>query len=319
MKKLRNIIALTILFCILGCGSAMAADYTIEVNGQKLDTEVKVIDGRTLIPLRAVGEALGVQVKYDSPNNTVVLYLTDKSNQPNNIVVLYLNTAKVDIAILGRTDIAIKDIQQKDPNEVVNKYFYAEEGFELQVPPINDNGRVYVPVRFLCNLFSAPLQLDGNVIKIGSIFSTEKRGNIEALRKTSVAIPKPVTAKISAPISDPVIGPGIGFGVNSANGINVYWSARNDSGKTIKYCDIYIDMLNRVDDPAYDEITGQSTIVLSGVGPIDPGDKLGIVEIIGYSSVCNKITIRKLEVEYMDGTKETIAYGYSGTYNPILD
>ena len=73
MKKIKSILALTLLFLVLGCGSAMAADWTIEVNGQPIDAEVKIIEGRSLIPLRAVGEALGLEVKWNGDNQAVYL------------------------------------------------------------------------------------------------------------------------------------------------------------------------------------------------------------------------------------------------------
>ena len=49
MKKIKSIFALTLLFLVLGCSSAMAADWTIDVNGQPIDAEVKIIEGRSII------------------------------------------------------------------------------------------------------------------------------------------------------------------------------------------------------------------------------------------------------------------------------
>src|SRR5690606_30529306 len=47
----------------------------VKVNGMDvlLDTVPVVKDGRTMVPLRFVGESLGVQVSWDGPNRTVVI------------------------------------------------------------------------------------------------------------------------------------------------------------------------------------------------------------------------------------------------------
>ena len=182
MKKIKSILALTLLFLALGCGSAMASDWTIEVNGQPIDAEVKIIEGRSLIPLRAVGEALGLEVAWDGEKQSVYLICT--VNNIENAVVLHVPTATADIGIQGNS---------KSTENNVNKYLYHEEGFKLEVPPSNIDGRVYVPVRFVCNLFGSPLHVDGNNIKIGDIFTAEKRGDIEGLRKKEVVVLKNIS------------------------------------------------------------------------------------------------------------------------------
>jgi len=180
MKKIKAVLALTLLFLVLGCSSAIAAEWTIEVNNKSVDAEVKIIEGRSLIPLRAVGEALGLDVAWDGEKQAV--YLVCTLNNIDNVVVLYVPTATADIGIQG-------DSESTENN--VNKYLYHEKGFELEVPPSNIDGRVYVPVRFVCNLFGAPLQVDGNNIKIGDIFTAEKRGDIEGLRKKPEPVKEP--------------------------------------------------------------------------------------------------------------------------------
>jgi len=162
MKKIKAVLALTLLFLVLGCSSAIAAEWTIEVNNKSVDAEVKIIEGRSLIPLRAVGEALGLDVAWDGEKQAV--YLVCTLNNIDNVVVLYVPTATADIGIQG-------DSESTENN--VNKYLYHEKGFEFEVPPSNIDGRVYVPVRFVCNLFGAPLQVDGNNIKIGDILVNE--------------------------------------------------------------------------------------------------------------------------------------------------
>lgn len=71
MNKLKGILLITLLFCIFSCNSAMASDWKIEVNGEPIDAEVKIIDGRSLIPLRTVSEAMGLDVEYHADGNWV--------------------------------------------------------------------------------------------------------------------------------------------------------------------------------------------------------------------------------------------------------
>jgi len=120
-EKIKAVLALTLLFLVLGCSSAIAAEWTIEVNNKSVDAEVKIIEGRSLIPLRAVGEALGLDVAWDGEKQAV--YLVCTLNNIDNVVVLYVPTATADIGIQG-------DSESTENN--VNKYLYHEKGFELE-------------------------------------------------------------------------------------------------------------------------------------------------------------------------------------------
>jgi putative cell wall-binding protein len=119
--------------------------------------------------------------------------------------------------------------------------------------------------------------------------------------------------KISPPIGSVLCPSGFGFNKNSVDGIKVYWMAKNQTAKTINYYTVKISLYNPVGDPAYDEISGKSVILVKYVGPALPGDKICIYSIIGYSSDCSKISINSIDVQYSDGTTETIPYSASGT------
>ena len=121
---------------------------------------------------------------------------------------------------------------------------------------------------------------------------------------------------VSAPHSNDTLfldGYALGFYLNSVNEIYVGWLADNTSGKRINYYTTYYRMYNPVGDPAYDQITGLDTFSIRTVGPIDPGETL--IDYCGthaYSNLCSKIVLEKIELEYADGTTETVNYGYSG-------
>jgi hypothetical protein len=47
-------------------GKAIEGQFNVTLNGTKLDTPALVVDGTSYLPVRAIGEALGLDVKFDS-------------------------------------------------------------------------------------------------------------------------------------------------------------------------------------------------------------------------------------------------------------
>lgn len=79
--------------------------------------------------------------------------------------------------------------------------------------------------------------------------------------------------------------------------------------KEVKYYTLYIKLYNAVGDEVEDEIKGNSQIKLKMIGPINPGEYMLAIssqDPLLYCSLCDKITIEKIELEYMDGTKDMI-------------
>ena len=100
------------------------------------------------------------------------------------------------------------------------------------------------------------------------------------------------------------------FKKNSANGIQVRWSAINNTNKVINYYTTYYTMYNPVYDLAYDQITKEPYFKLKTVGPAPVGSKIldftGKYKGVAYSATCEYLYLSKVELEYSDGTKETI-------------
>ena len=101
---------------------------------------------------------------------------------------------------------------------------------------------------------------------------------------------------------------------NSVDGIKVCWGGENLSGKTINYYTVTVYFYNSVGDPAYSEITGESSKTIKYVGPVAPGEDLIIYGIVDYVPVCSKVVIGEITVEYADGTSDTGWYGWYTTY-----
>jgi hypothetical protein len=66
---------------ILGAsfGAVAASNYHLIVNGKTVKADVKMINDRTYVPLRAVSEALGAKVDWDGASNTVTISGKDYS------------------------------------------------------------------------------------------------------------------------------------------------------------------------------------------------------------------------------------------------
>ncbi len=85
------VLALTLSFCSFS--AAWADDVHLFVNGQEVKSDVapQVIDGRTMVPLRAVAESLGANVQWDASSKTVSV--TDTSaEQDAELAKLWLSS-----------------------------------------------------------------------------------------------------------------------------------------------------------------------------------------------------------------------------------
>lgn len=101
---------------------------------------------------------------------------------------------------------------------------------------------------------------------------------------------------------------------NSAGGLQYWCFTKYIGSKQIKYYTIFYEMFNSVGDPAYDDIKGLSVFSTKTSGPVDPGNY--IVDIsddrpVVYCWNCDRLQINTIELEYMDGTKDTIDVGWS--------
>lgn len=174
MQKLKHILVLTGLFFIFSCGSAMAADWTVEIDGQPIDAEVKIVDGRSLVPLRTIGEALGLAVEWHSDTQEIVL---DAS-------ALLSHKEKNDTVTLNCQNGTYKAfIENKEKYRMYTAVLNAKNGaLKMLVLPVNIDGRIYVPVRLICDSFGAPVAVENNTITIGQCFTDEEVSIDKVLR-----------------------------------------------------------------------------------------------------------------------------------------
>lgn len=100
-----------------------------------------------------------------------------------------------------------------------------------------------------------------------------------------------------------------GWNLNSADGVEPYFSFYNTSEKTIKYVDFYFSLYNAVGDRCYLRFEKSYTGHVRGVGPVEPGS-LGSWEwdrATHYTSAdASEMKITKIVITYMDKTVKTL-------------
>ena len=119
---------------------AAAADIQVIVNGRYLSTDQPPViqDGRTMVPLRAIFEALGAEVAYFSETRTVSGY----DPQTNRIMSLVL-----DQKTLFCADYTLFQVYEANPTSQAAINFVLSHTQEIDVPAQSIGGRTMVPAR----------------------------------------------------------------------------------------------------------------------------------------------------------------------------
>lgn len=134
MKKILSAILLIAAILTVSVFAADANSVTVNLNGEKIDCasygqEATIVEGRTLVPLRAIFEALGASVEWDGTTKTVT-------------------------SVLGETEIKLT---------IGEKALYKNgEAVELDVPAQIMNDRTMVPVRAISESFGVNVEWDGD-------------------------------------------------------------------------------------------------------------------------------------------------------------
>lgn len=131
----RVLLCITLAFIIVSCitPTALAQEnkaISIFIDGLPVifDVEPIIQNGRTLVPFRAIAEALGVQVDWDGETQTV-------------------------IATDGKMIVNL---------QIGSKTAYCNEApIALDVPPVISGGRTLIPLRFFSEAFNCKVEWDG--------------------------------------------------------------------------------------------------------------------------------------------------------------
>ena len=130
MKKLIScVLVICLAFTMFSFTAIAQDDISVIVNGKQIEMDQKpvLINDRTLVPMRAIFEALGASVGWDNDTNSVIATKDD--------TVIFMQ--------IGH-----------------NKLFKNNEAIELDVPPKLVNDRTLVPVRAIAESFNLNVSWD---------------------------------------------------------------------------------------------------------------------------------------------------------------
>lgn len=126
---------LAFIFTLIFTQSAFAGPVKIVVNGNTLSVNGEIVNGRTLVPVREIAEALGADVNWDSANNEVKLTKTG-------------------------TDGSTETVSMAIGSNVIKMNGNAKDN--LDVPPQIINGKTMIPVRAVSQCFDSSASWDGS-------------------------------------------------------------------------------------------------------------------------------------------------------------
>lgn len=134
---------------------AKAADINVIVNGSYLQTDQApvIVDGRTMVPLRAIFEALGAQVEFYGSSQAVSAY----DPTTNQIMSLVLNEKTLFCA-----DYTLFRVYESNPTSAAAVNFVLTHTKEIDVPAMLVGGRTMVPVRVISESLNADVYWDAN-------------------------------------------------------------------------------------------------------------------------------------------------------------
>ena len=158
MKKMMSWM-LTIILALGCCSTAFAAETKVKVDG----TEVKFTDakpfidknGRTMVPLRPVAEAMGIDVQWDRRTNTAVFSETYKDGREGfgydiNGKAVYGEIVYMSLSFtVGKSDVKMMGKVEKDNGEMTS----IADGFQMDTKPVVKDGRTYAPLRYMVQSF----------------------------------------------------------------------------------------------------------------------------------------------------------------------
>lgn len=151
MKKILLLLAAILtIFMFSTVVSAEGEDIKIIINNQELHTpdKPKVVNGRTLLPLRAIGEAMGCEVIWVNGTKT--------ANMKNESTIVSMQIGNKNITKVKRTTMEQKLLT-------------------TDVPPTIINGKTYIPVRAFAEALDASVAWDQTNRRVIIMYDTTLR------------------------------------------------------------------------------------------------------------------------------------------------
>lgn len=141
-------------------GAALADGVNVEVNGTTLSTSAQIINDRTMVPLRAVSNALGCGVAWDADNRGILIYRYGNDTNPDTLALCWIDRDhgfSLEGLSLGRTAV-------------------------METPPMIINDSTYVPLRAVSELLGAEVSWNGDTrtASVSSAYVPEEYSDVSA-------------------------------------------------------------------------------------------------------------------------------------------
>lgn len=135
MKRKAFALVLSLLLVFSMGVPSMANDVTVKINGEVLVTEVpaQIVNSRTVLPMRAVFEALGATVQWVEADRMIF------ATKDDSMIVMQIDVPKMTI-----------DKASSEEKKVI----------ELDLAPFIQDGRTLVPVRAAAEALDAKVEWD---------------------------------------------------------------------------------------------------------------------------------------------------------------
>lgn len=150
MKKKILLLTMLLLFCF--AGTAFAADVTVKVDGKELPQKGVIVDGRTMVPIRDIAEAVGVDVEYNADTE-----------------IVWLSIGGVRFASMEEEIYQIKKVTKSYGDYYVSGSW---EFFDSDVPMQNINGKMMMPLKVAAEMVGVNTSWDG-VNRVASVISKQ--------------------------------------------------------------------------------------------------------------------------------------------------
>ena len=158
MKKLMALILTGIL--ALGCaGTAFGAETNVTVDGEPVTfTDAKPFvdkNGRTMVPLRPVADAMGIKVEWDKRAETAVFSETYEDGREGfgydvNGKAVYGEIVYMSLSFtVGSPEVKILGKVEKENGEMTA----ITDSFKMDTEPVVKDGRTYAPLRYMAQSF----------------------------------------------------------------------------------------------------------------------------------------------------------------------
>lgn len=187
---MKKILVLTMMFLMLVNVNNANAQSQIEIvvdgEGVSFTDAVPFIDenNRTLVPLRAVGEAMGLTVNWDPKEGAV---FTKKYTWENSPMHDDLDEDGINDAYLGLEKVIFKIGENKalyeeswyDKGNSPNENFPVSGGIgeiHMDTTAVIKDSRTYAPVRYLAEIFRYDVGWESNTVMLNYMYPLDKLG-----------------------------------------------------------------------------------------------------------------------------------------------